>query len=60
MNVYIVDLVLDEQKMYKVVEAQNMSEAYYYIVGYIGDLGVSFKSVSFKIIEDHGKAFKVI
>lgn len=60
MNVYIVDLDLDGHKTFKIIEADTMSEAYYYMVGYLGDLGAAYKHVAFKIIEDHGKAFKVI
>ena len=60
MNVYIVDLDLDGSKSFKIVEANTMSEAYHYILGYIGGTGTAYKHVAFKIIEDHGKAFKVI
>ena len=60
MNVYIIDLDFDGNKTFKVIEADNMKDAFDSTLSYIACLETAFKSVSFKIIEDHGKAFEVI
>lgn len=60
MKCFIVDLNLDGSLMYKVFEAEDFKGAYDALMLWLVTSEQVHRSVSFKIIGDHGSPFEVL
>lgn len=60
MKCYIVDMDLDGTPAYKLFEADNYQGAYEAVMLWLAQSKEVHRSVSFKIIGDHGSPFEVL
>lgn len=60
MKCFIVDMDLDGTAMYKVFKAEDYKGAYEAVIMWLATSHEVHRSVSFKIIGDHGSPFEVL